>query len=108
MRIQFEIKENLPEIIEEILHSDKWQTSVKEELSGRTTVVIRDQAYGSEATIEIYATSIEIKPHGQSTPTVYLSLTILYGVNITGLIVAYWNKYSYQPLPLRKACLILT
>ena len=61
MRIQFEIKENLPEIIEEILHSDKWQTSVKEELSGRTTVVIRDQAYGSEATIEIYATSIEIK-----------------------------------------------
>ena len=61
MRIQFEIKENLPEIIEEIIHSDKWQTSVKEELSGRTTVVIRDQAYGSEATIEIYATSIEIK-----------------------------------------------
>ncbi len=61
MRIQFEIKEKLPEIIEEIMHSGKWQTSVKEELSGRTTVVIRDQAYGSEATIEIYATSIEIK-----------------------------------------------
>ena len=95
MRIQFEIKEKLPEIIEEIMNSGKWQTSVKEELSGRTTVVIRDQAYGSEATIE-------------STPTVYLSRTILYGVNITGLIVAYWNKYSYQPLPLRKACLILT
>lgn len=55
MRIQFEIKEKLPELIEEILHSDKWQTSVKEEISGRTTVVIRDQAYGSEATIEIYA-----------------------------------------------------
>ena len=54
MRIQFEIKEKLPEIIQEILHSDKWQTSVKEEISGRTTVVIRDQAYGSEATIEIY------------------------------------------------------
>ena len=101
MRIQFEIKEKLPEIIEEIMNSGKWQTSVKEELSGRTTVVIRDQAYGSEATIEIYAKSIEIN-------TVYLSLTILYGVNITGLIVAYWNKYSYQPLPLRKACLILT
>ena len=61
MRIQFEIKEKLPELIEEILHSDKWQTSVKEEISGRTTVVIRDQAYGSEATIEIYAQSIEIK-----------------------------------------------
>ena len=52
MRIQFEIKEKLPEIIQEILHSDKWQTSVKEEISGRTTVVIRDQAYGSEATID--------------------------------------------------------
>ena len=50
-----------PEIIEEIMNSGKWQTSVKEELSGRTTVVIRDQAYGSEATIEIYAKSIEIK-----------------------------------------------
>ena len=61
MRIQFEIKEKLPEIIEEIMNSGKWQTSVKEELSGRTTVVIRDQAYGSEATIEIYAKSIEIK-----------------------------------------------
>ena len=60
MRIQFEIKEKLPEIIEEIMNSGKWQTSVKEELSGRTTVVIRDQAYGSEATIEIYAKSIEI------------------------------------------------
>ena len=82
MRIQFEIKEKLPEIIEEIMNSGKWQTSVKEELSGRTTVVIRDQAYGSEATIEIYAKSIEIKTA--------------------------WNKYSYQPLPLRKACLILT
>ena len=61
MRIQFEIKEKLPEIIEEIMHSEKWKTSVKEEISGRTTVVIRDQAYGSEATIEIYAQSIEIK-----------------------------------------------
>ena len=61
MRIQFEIKEKLPEIIQEILHSDIWHTSVKEEICGRTTVVIRDQAYGSEATIEIYAQSIESK-----------------------------------------------
>ena len=61
MRIQFEIKEKLPEIIEEIMHSDKWVTSVKEEISGRTTVVIRDQAYGSEAIVEIYAKVIEIK-----------------------------------------------
>ena len=61
MRIQFEIKEQLPEIIEELKHSTKWQTSVKEEISGRTTLVIRDQAYGSEAIIEIYAKEIEIK-----------------------------------------------
>ena len=46
---------------------------MKEELSGRTTVVIRDQAYGSEATIEIYATSIESKLPGLSTPIVYCS-----------------------------------
>ena len=47
---------NLSEVTFEV-----YAASVKEELSGRTTVVIRDQAYGSEATIEIYATSIEIK-----------------------------------------------
>lgn len=61
MRIQFEIKEKLPEIIEEIMHSEKWQTSIKEEISGRTTVMIRDQEYGSEAIIEIYAQEIDIK-----------------------------------------------
>ncbi len=61
MRIKFEIKEKLSEIIEEIMHSPHWITYVKEELNGRTTVVIRDQEFGSEATIEIYATEISIK-----------------------------------------------
>ena len=61
MRIQFEIKEKLPEIIQEILHSDKWQTSVKEEISGRTTVVIRDQAYGSEAVSHTHLQKYEMK-----------------------------------------------
>ncbi len=61
MRIQFEIKEKLTEIIEEIMHSQKWSTSIKEEIDGRTTVVIRDMDYGSEATIEIYAKEIDIK-----------------------------------------------
>ena len=46
MRIQFDIKEKLPEIIEEIMNSGKWQPSVKEELSGRTPVVLRAHAYG--------------------------------------------------------------
>ena len=31
MRIQFEIKEKLPDIISEILHSDKWLTLVRDE-----------------------------------------------------------------------------
>ncbi|MEG1564091.1 MAG: hypothetical protein RR365_10255 [Bacteroides sp.] len=61
MRIQFEIKEQLPAIIEELRHSEKWQTFVKEEIDGRTTLVIRDQAFGSEAIIEIYAREIDIK-----------------------------------------------
>lgn len=61
MRIQFEIKEKLPEIIEEILHSDKWMSLEKENLSGRKLVVIRDQAYASEATVEIYARELTIK-----------------------------------------------
>ena len=46
MRIQFEIKETLPKIIEEIMNSPRWITSVLEELDGRTIVIIRDQEYG--------------------------------------------------------------
>ena len=61
MRIQFEIKEKLPEIIEEILHSERWSTLVKEDISGRKLVVIRDPSYASEATVEIYAREITIK-----------------------------------------------
>jgi len=61
MRIHFEIKEKLPEIIEEILHSERWLTLVKEDISGRKLVVIRDTNYASEATVEIYAREITIK-----------------------------------------------
>ena len=61
MRIHFEIKEKLPEIIEEILHSERWSTLVKEDISGRKLVVIRDPSYASEATVEIYAREITIK-----------------------------------------------
>lgn len=61
MRIQFEIKENLPEIINEILNSEKWITSIKEDISGRKLVVIRDQSFGSEATVEIYSREVTIK-----------------------------------------------
>lgn len=61
MRIQFEIKEKLSEIIDEILNSEKWTTVVKEDISGRKSVVIRDHSYDSEASIEIYAREIDIK-----------------------------------------------
>ena len=61
MRIHFEIREKLPEIIEEILNCERWTTLVKEEISGRKLVVIRDPNYNSEAIVEIYAREITIK-----------------------------------------------
>ncbi len=61
MRIQFEIKENLSEIVHEILNSERWVTVVKEDLSGRKLVVIRDRNYDSEASVEIYTSEIAIK-----------------------------------------------
>ena len=62
MRIQFEIKEKLPEIIGEILNSERWTTLIKEDISGRKLVVIRDRAFDSEATVEIYSREVTIKP----------------------------------------------
>mgnify|MGYP000663267456 FL=1 len=61
MRIHFEIREKLPEIIEEILNCERWTTLVKEDISGRKLVVIRDPNYNSEAIVEIYAREITIK-----------------------------------------------
>ncbi len=61
MRIHFEIREKLPEIIEEILNCERWTTLVKEDISGRKLVVIRDPNYNSEATVEIYVREITIK-----------------------------------------------
>lgn len=61
MRIQFEINEKLPEIIEEVLHSERWIASVREELTGRKIVVLRDPSYASEAIVEIYLNEVTIK-----------------------------------------------
>ena len=69
MRIQFEIKEKFPEIIEEIMNSEKWQTSVKEELSGRTTVTRR---MVQKPLLRFMLRPLKSKPHGQSTPIAYL------------------------------------
>lgn len=43
------------------MHSERWSTLVKEDISGRKLVVIRDPSYASEATVEIYAREITIK-----------------------------------------------
>lgn len=60
MRIQFEIREKLPEIVEEILHSDKWLTRVKEKTSGLIRVTIKDPYYDSEAFVEIWEHEIHL------------------------------------------------
>lgn len=83
MRIVFEIKENLPELIEEIMNSPKWSTSIKEQLHGRTTVAIRDEAYGSEAIIEIYEKEIEIRTAWSK---------YVYRIYVTNNVV--WCEYS--------------
>ncbi len=75
MRIVFEIRENLPDIINEILKSDKWIATLKEELDGRKTYLIKDPIYNnSEATIEIYDKEV--------------------------LIQTAWSKYTYRIFPI--------
>ncbi|RHJ87931.1 hypothetical protein [Parabacteroides sp. AM08-6] len=61
MKIQFEIKEKLPEIIDEIMHSDKWQTKVVEKTGSLERVTIKDQTYDSTACIEIWKHEIHIR-----------------------------------------------
>ncbi len=60
MRIQFEIRETLPEIIDEVLHSDKWLTLVKEEKHGLKRVVIKDPYFDSEASIDIWEEEVHV------------------------------------------------
>ena len=61
MKIQFEIKEKLPEIIAEIMHSDKWQTKILEKMHGLERITIKDPNYKSEACIEIWQHEIHIR-----------------------------------------------
>lgn len=60
MRIQFEIKEKLPDIIAEILHSDKWLTIANEQEEGPRRVIIKDPYFDSEATVDIWEKEIHI------------------------------------------------
>lgn len=53
MRILFKIKEDLSDIVDEILHSEKWISMVKTDQEGRKYVEIKDPIFHSAATIEI-------------------------------------------------------
>lgn len=53
MRIQFEIKETLAGIIDQLLHSDFWITEVEEVSSNKRIIRIRDFAYPQEAVAEV-------------------------------------------------------
>ncbi|EJX08936.1 hypothetical protein EVA_02952 [gut metagenome] len=61
MRIQFEVKETLAAIVDELLHSEKWITILKEDIPGKKLIVIRDPNFDSEATVEIYDKELSIQ-----------------------------------------------
>ena len=48
MRIQFEIKESLINILDQLMHSDFWATEIKEDESGKKIIKIKDLAYNLE------------------------------------------------------------
>ena len=53
MRIQFEIKESLINILDQLMHSDFWATEIKEDESGKKIIKIKDLAYNLEAVAEV-------------------------------------------------------
>ena len=54
MRIQFEIKESLINILDQLMHSDFWATEIKEDESGKKIIKIKDLAYNLEAVAEVH------------------------------------------------------
>lgn len=61
MQIQFEIREQLPDIISEILNSDKWHTHVIEEKETLKRISIKDPYFDSKASVEIWQNEIHIR-----------------------------------------------
>lgn len=62
MKIQFEIKEKMPEIIKEVLHSNKWHSVVTIDDYGLKRVMIKDPVHhDSKAFVEIWEKEIHIK-----------------------------------------------
>ena len=91
MRIQFEIKEKLPDIISEILHSDKWLTLVRDENHGLRRVTIKDPYFDSEASVDIWEHEIHVTT-AWSTPIGSIKKVILFGANTLALIEDCWSK----------------
>ena len=61
MRIQFEIKESLVNILDQLSNSDFWATEIKEDESGKKTIKIKDLTYNLEAVAEVKDNEIFIK-----------------------------------------------
>ncbi len=61
MKIQFEIKERLADILDQLLHSDFWITEVEEIDEDKKVIKIRDFAYPLEATAEVNGKEILMK-----------------------------------------------
>ena len=61
MRIQFEIKESLANILDQLAHSDFWATEIKEDESGKRVIKIKDLAYNLEAVAEVGDNEIFIR-----------------------------------------------
>ena len=61
MKIQFEIKEKLPEITAEIMHSEKWQTEIVEKMHGLTRITLKDPDFDSKAHVDIWKHEIHIR-----------------------------------------------
>ena len=81
MKIQFEIKETLAGILDQLLHSDFWITEVEEIDDKRKLIKIRDFAYPQEATAEVSENEILLKTA--------------------------WSKYTYRLYEVNHVCLLV-
>ena len=61
MRIQFEIKESLANILDQLTHSDFFVLYIKEDESGKKIIKIKDLAYNLEAVAEVGDNEIFIR-----------------------------------------------
>ncbi len=66
MKIQFEIKEKMPEIIEEILHSEEWVTNVTHDNHNLKRVVMKETSFGLKTSVDIWENEIHIMVDGKN------------------------------------------